>query len=77
MTDSSTPVYCKCGRLIGHNCWMPGHAVDVLVVNDAIVDSLHEVCTKCGCRFDYSISERKLDRLLRRVVGDGNKALSD
>jgi hypothetical protein len=64
MTDIEKLVLCKhCGALIGSKLYD-----NLFVVGQIIVRELHGVCMNCNTTFHYSLSDDKLDLLLKRML---------
>jgi hypothetical protein len=64
MTDIEKLVLCKhCGALIGSKLYD-----NLFVVGQLIVKELYGVCMNCNTAFRYSLSDDKLDLLLKRML---------
>ena len=70
MTDIEQLIFCKhCGALIGSKLYD-----NLFVVGQVIVRELHGVCMNCNTAFHYSLSDDKLDLLLKRMLNARQQA---
>ena len=65
MTDNKTVRCPKCGTYIGQMVTREG--VELLLINSVLTNVLRGVCVDCGTEIHWSISERALATLIRKV----------
>lgn len=66
MSDATKHVYCsQCARPVGVIIQIQDR--EWLQVGDLIVRTVHGICAACGSEFHWSVSDRMLAELIRKI----------
>jgi hypothetical protein len=60
-------IRCDCGRAIGEIATID-HEDYLLVGGILLVKSIHSVCRQCGKQFHWTMSDRILERIIKKYV---------
>lgn len=74
--EEPEPVRCECGAQIGHYTTGPDGKT-WLSINGMVLDMARGVCSVCGEKWHWTVSDKQLEALIKRMVENRRRMEAD